>query len=393
MRTQVGIIGAGPAGLFLSHLLKAQGIESVILEARSRPYVEGRVRAGVLEPGTIETLGRLGLDARMRREGLVDEGLDMRFRGRTIHLDLPGLTGKSVMIYGQQEVVKDLIAARVEAGDPLVFEAQVTRIEGIETDRPRIHYTEGGTDKVLECDFVAGCDGYHGAGRATMPQDILQVFEQVYDFAWLGVLARARPMPDMTYTNSDRGFALCSRRSMQVSRLYLQVPADTDPNSWSDDRFWDELHARMFDEGRTEIEEGEIFQRDLAKLRAFVAAPMQHGRLFLAGDAVHIVPPAGAKGLNMAVADVRVLSRALTEFYRTGSRAELEGYSTLCVERAWRVVRFSSTLTGLLHKFGHHTPMQRNLQLAELEYIAGSRNAQASIAEQYVMLNYLPDYP
>ncbi|MBP0495630.1 4-hydroxybenzoate 3-monooxygenase [Roseomonas indoligenes] len=397
MRTQVGIIGAGPAGLFLSHLLKAQGIESVILEARSRPYVEGRVRAGVLEPGTIETLERLGLDARMRREGLVDEGLDMRFRGRTIHLDLPGLTGRSVMIYGQQEVVKDLIAARVEAGDPLVFEAAVTRIEGIETDRPRIHYTEGGpeggTDKVLECDFVAGCDGYHGAGRAAMPADVLQVFEQAYDFAWLGVLARARPMADMTYTNSDRGFALCSRRSMQVSRLYLQVPADTDPSSWSDDRFWDELHARMFDEGRTEIEEGEIFQRDLAKLRAFVAAPMQHGRLFLAGDAVHIVPPAGAKGLNMAVADVRVLSRALTGFYRSGSHAELDAYSTVCVERAWRVVRFSSTLTGLLHRFDHHTPMQRNLQLAELEYIAGSHHAQASIAEQYVLLNHLPDYP
>lgn len=392
MRTQVGIIGAGPAGLFLAHLLKAQGIESVILEARSRPYVEGRVRAGVLEPGTVETMARLGLDARLRREGLVDEGLDMRFRGRTIHLDLPGLTGKSVMIYGQQEVVKDLVAARLEAGDPLMFEAKVTGIEGIETDRPRIRYTQDGGEHVLDCDFVAGCDGYHGAGRAAMPRDRMTLFEQTYDFAWLGVLARARPMADMTYSNSDRGFALCSRRSMQVSRLYLQVPAETRPEDWSDDRFWDELHARMFDEDRGEIAEGEIFQRDLAKLRAFVAAPMQHGRLFLAGDAVHIVPPAGAKGLNMAVADVRVLSRALTTFYRDGSRAGLDGYSATCLDRIWKAVRFSSALTGLLHRFDEHTPIQRGLQLAELEYISGSRNAQASIAEQYVLLNYLPGH-
>ncbi|WP_043830371.1 4-hydroxybenzoate 3-monooxygenase [Muricoccus aerilatus] len=393
MRTQVGIIGAGPAGLFLAHLLKAQGIDSVILEARSRTYAEGRVRAGVLEPGTVETMARLGLDARLRREGLIDEGLDMRFRGRTIHLDLPELTGRSVVIYGQQEVVKDLMAARVEAGDPLIFEAQVTRIEGIETESPRIHYTEGGESRVLDCEFVAGCDGYHGAGRAAMPQDRITLFEQVYDFAWLGVLARARPMADMTYSNSDRGFALCSRRSMQVSRLYLQVPVDANPEEWSDSRFWEELHARMFDEDRSEIAEGEIFQRDLAKLRAFVAAPMQHGRLFLAGDAVHIVPPAGAKGLNMAVADVRVLSHALTAHYRDGSRTALEAYSATCLERVWKTVRFSSALTGLLHRFDEHSPLQRNLQLAELEYVAGSRNAQAAIAEQYVMLNYLKDLP
>ncbi|WP_424138760.1 FAD-dependent monooxygenase [Roseomonas chloroacetimidivorans] len=242
IRTQAGIIGAGPAGLFLSHLLKAQRTESVVLEARSRPYVEGRVRAGVLEPGTVGTMARLGLDSRLRREGLIDEGLDMRFRGRTIHLNLPGLTGKSVMIYGQQEVVKDLIAARLEAGDPLIFEAQVTRIEGIEGERPRLHYTQNGEERVLDCDFVAGCDGYHGVGRTAMPQDRMTQCEQSYGFAWLGVLARARPMADMTYSNSDRGFALCSRRSMQVSRLYLQVPAETNPEDWSNDRF---LHNEM----------------------------------------------------------------------------------------------------------------------------------------------------
>ncbi|UFN46856.1 4-hydroxybenzoate 3-monooxygenase [Roseomonas sp. OT10] len=391
MRTQVGIIGAGPAGLFLAHLLKARGIESVILEGRSRAHVEGRVRAGVLEPGTVDTLARLGLDARLRREGLVDSGLDMRFRGRTIHLDLPGLTGRSVMIYGQQEVVKDLVAARIEAGDPLLFDAPATAIEGIDGPRPRIRYEQAGESRWLDCDVVAACDGYHGIGRASAPPGALTSYEQSYGFAWLGVLARARPMADMTYSNSDRGFALCSRRSMSVSRLYLQVPAEERPEDWSDARFWDELHARMFDADRSEIAEGEIFQRDLAKLRAFVGAPMQHGRLFLAGDAAHIVPPAGAKGLNMAVADVRVLADALEGFCRRGDTAGLEGYSARCLDRVWKAVRLSSALTGLLHRFDEHTPMQRNLQLAELEYIAGSPAAQASIAEQYVRLNEVTD--
>ena len=391
MRTQVAIIGAGPAGLFLSHLLKAQGIDSVVLEARSRADVEGRVRAGVLEPGTVDTMARLGLDARLRREGLVDEGLDMRFRGRTIHLDLPALTGKSVMIYGQQEVVKDLIAARLAAGDPLLFDVPVTAIEGLDTDAPVVCYEVEGETRRIACDFVAGCDGYHGAARAALPPGITTVFEHAYDFAWLGVLARARPMADMAYSNSDRGFALCSRRSMQISRLYLQVPAGTRIEEWSDDRFWSELHARMFDEDRSEIAEGEIFQRDIAKLRAFVASPMQHGRLFLAGDAVHIVPPASAKGLNMAVADVRVLSRALAAFYRSGERDGLDSYSATCVQRVWRVIRFSCHLTGLLHRLSSHSPMERELQLAELEHIAASRSAQASIAEQYVLLNDLPE--
>lgn len=388
MRTQVGIIGAGPAGLFLSHLLHQAGIECVVLETRSRAHLESCVRAGVLEPGTVGTMQALAVDQRLKQNGMVDHGLDMRFRGRTIHLDLPGLTGKSVMIYGQQEVVKDLIAARLAASQPLLFETTVIALDGVDGNRPKLQYRDGhdGRDRMLECDFIAGCDGYHGVSCAFVPREASQIFEQIYDFAWLGVLARAKPIADMTYSNSDRGFALCSRRSMEVSRLYLQVATDGKPEDWPDARFWDELHARMYDEAGTEIAEGEIFQRDIAHLRSFVMSPMQYGRLFLAGDAAHIVPPTGAKGLNLAVADARVLGRGLAEFYGTGSRAGLDQFSRQCLRRVWKTVRFSTMLTRLLHKFSSQSPLERELQFAELEYIAGSQAAQKSIAEQYVGL-------
>jgi p-hydroxybenzoate 3-monooxygenase len=391
MRTQVGIVGAGPAGLFLSHLLKQQGIESVILEMRSREHVEGRVRAGVLEAATIDTLKALGLDDRMLREGMVDTGLDIRFRGCNIHLDLPGLAGRGVMIYGQQEVVKDLIAARLAAGDPLLFDAPAIGFDGLDGGRPVIRYTEGDVGKTLECDLVAGCDGFHGVSRAAVPEGVITTVTRSYDFAWLGVLAKAPPITDMTYSNHDRGFALCSRRSPSVSRLYLQVPASDEPENWSDGRFWEELHIRMFDAPGSEIQEGEVFQRDVARLRAFIAEPMQYGRLFLAGDAAHIVPPAGAKGLNMAVADVRVLARAMVAFLRAGPRSGLDRYTADCIDRVWKTIRFSVSLTDLLHKFDDHTPFQRGMQMAELDYIAGSETARRSIAEQYVWLSDVSD--
>ena len=391
MKTQVGIIGAGPAGLFLAHILKRHGIESVILESRSRAYAEARVRAGVLESGTIDTLNNLGLGERMMREGLVDEGLDMRFEGRTIHLDLPGLTGRSVKIYGQQEVVKDLIAARVDAGDPLVFEAEVLRLEGLDGSAPRVHYRHEGVEKTLDCVFVAGCDGFHGVSRAAVPEGLIITHTRSYDFSWLGILVKAPPLPDMTYASHDRGFALCSRRSLSISRLYLQVPSSDRPEDWSDTRIWDELHMRMFDEGRTQVQEGEIFQRDMAQLRAFIASPMQHGRLFLAGDAVHVVPPTGAKGLNMAVADARVMARGMAAYFSGGAPAELERYSQQCIQRTWKTIRFSTYMTGLLHRFDEHSTFDRGMQLAELEYISTSEAAQRSIAEQYVSLSDVTD--
>jgi p-hydroxybenzoate 3-monooxygenase len=389
-RTQVGVVGSGPAGLFLSHLLHQAGIDCVVLEACSRSHLESRIRAGVLERGTVETVQALGLDARLKQSGTVDNGLDIRFRRRTIHLDLPGLTGKSVMIYGQHELVKDLVAARLTANEPLLFDAQVTALDALEGDCPLIRYRVGqdAEERTLICDFIAGCDGHHGVSRASMPPNAIRVYQRIYDCAWLGVLARARPIANMTYSNSDRGFALCSRRSMEVSRLYLQVQVNESPDDWSDARFWDELHLRMFDEGRTEIIEGEIVQRDVAHLRTSVASPMQYGRLFLVGDAAHIVPPTGAKGLNLAVADARMMARGLKEFYRSGSRDGLDQYSERCLRRIWKTVRFSAMMTGLLHKFASHTPLDRELQLAELEYIAGSRAAQTTIAEQYVGLPY-----
>jgi p-hydroxybenzoate 3-monooxygenase len=390
MRTQVGIIGAGPAGLFLSHLLRQEGIDCAVLEARSRAHLEGRVRAGLLEHGTVETLRALGLDSRLRQIGAVDNALSIRFDGRSIHLDLAGLTGKSITIYGQQEIVKDLVAARTISGEPLLFEAKAIAIDKLDSDRPVIGYQDGqdGVERTLDCDFIAGCDGYHGLARASLPNGAIQTYHRAYDFAWLGVLARSRPMRTVTYSNSNRGFALCSRRSMEVSRMYLQVGLDEKPAGWTERRFWDELHVRMFDETHTEIAEGEIFNWDVVRLRSFVACPMRYGRLFLVGDAAHVVPPAGAKGLNLAVHDTCILARGLTDFYSKGSREGLDLYSERCACRVWNTIRFSMMLTGLLHKFPSHSPLERELQVAELDYIASSHAAQTSIAEQYVGLSY-----
>jgi p-hydroxybenzoate 3-monooxygenase len=388
MHTQVAIIGAGPAGLFLSHLLYREGIDCVVLEARSRAYVEDRIRAGVLEQGTVDLMRELGVDQRLRRESMVDKAIDIRFgNGKLIHVDLPGLSGgKVVTIYGQQEVVKDLIAARLADGGPLEFEAEVTALEGLDGARPTIRYRKGGTEHTLTCDIVAGCDGFHGVARTAIPASVLTVYDHVFPFGWLGVLAEAPPIREMTYANHDNGFALCSRRSLKISRHYVQVAADEDVANWSDDRFWNELHLRMDDGDKSEIAEGKIFQKGVTPVRAFVAAPMRYGRLFLAGDAAHIVPPTGAKGLNLAAADVRVLARAVMQFFRENDMARLDRYSDNCLRRVWKVVRYSWYMTSLLHRFPAHSAFERNIQLGELDYLLSSRAGQQTLAENYVGL-------
>jgi len=385
MRTQVGIIGAGPAGLFLSLLLARDGIDSVVLEARSREYVESRVRAGVLEQGTVDLMHQLGVDGRLLRESMTDRILDIRFEGELIHLDLPGLTGgREVRIYGQQEVVKDLIAARLEVG-PLLFEAEAISLDGIDGVRPSIRFRHKGEDHTLDCDIIAGCDGFHGIARAAIPDGALTLYDHIFPFGWLGILSESPPLADMTYANHDRGFALASRRSPRVSRLYVQCAPEEDVALWPDARIWEELHIRL-NADLTELAEGRIFQKGVTPVRSFVAAPMRYGRLYLAGDAAHIVPPTGAKGLNLAAADVRVLARALGPFLRKQDGTLLDRYSETCLRRVWKTVRFSTYMTTLLHRFPAHTPFERRIQLAELAYVAGSRAAQTVVAENYVGL-------
>ena len=392
MRTQVGIVGAGPAGLFLSLLLHRAGVDCIVLESRSRDYVESRVRAGVLEEGTVALMDELGAGERLHREGMPDPRLDIRFHGGIIHIDLPVLTpGKIVTVYGQQEVVKDLIAARLSRGGPILFEAEATHIDGLDGQRPAIHFRREGKSETLECDIVAGCDGFHGVCRAAIPENALTVYDRIFPFGWLGILAEAKPFPEMSYSNHERGFALASRRSPKLSRLYVQCAADEDIAGWSDRRIWDELHTRLYDKDGGELIEGPILQKGVTPVRAYVAAPMRHGRLFLAGDAVHIVPPTGAKGLNLAVADVRVLSRALIEFFRTGSAERLDRYSDTCLKRVWKGVRYSNYMTSLLHRFEAHSPFERRVQQAELEYVAGSLAARTTIAENYVGLPFEED--
>jgi p-hydroxybenzoate 3-monooxygenase len=386
MRTQVGIVGAGPAGLFLALLLAREGIESVILEARSREYVEGRVRAGVLEQGTVDLMHQLGVADRLMRESMTDRILDIRFEGRLIHMDMPELVnGREVRIYGQQEVVKDLVAARLAAGGELLFEAEAIALEDIAGPRPAIRFQHKGEAHRLECDVIAGCDGFHGIARPAIPADALTIHDHIFPFGWLGILSESPPLADMTYANHARGYALASRRSPRIARLYLQCTPDEDLALWPDARIWEELHIRL-NADTSELAEGRIFQKGVTPVRSFVAAPMQYGRLFLAGDAAHIVPPTGAKGLNLAAADVRVLARALVPFLRKNDASLVERYSQTCLRRVWKTVRFSNYMTTLLHPFPTHTPFERQIQLAELDYIAGSRAAQTVVAENYVGL-------
>ena len=388
MRTQVGIVGAGPAGLLLAHLLHLEGIASVVLEDRSRDYVENRVRAGVLEQGTVELLTDTGLGERLHREALVHRGLELRFDGEGHRIDLSGLTdGRTITIYGQQEVVKDLIAARLRDDGQLLFEVSDVELDGLTSDAPSIAFTHAGERQTLECAVVAGCDGFHGICRRTIPDGVLTAYDRTYPFGWLGILARVGPSSDeLVYTNHERGFSLLSVRSPEVCRMYLQCEPDEDIGEWSDDRIWDELHTRTATRnGDFTLREGPIFEKGVAALRSFVVEPMQHGRLFLAGDAAHIVPATGAKGLNLAVADVRRLSDGLARFFASGDTGLLEGYSDACLRRVWRVQHFSWWMTSMLHRFGAD-PYQHKLQISELQYVTSSTAAATTLAENYVGL-------
>jgi p-hydroxybenzoate 3-monooxygenase len=391
-RTQVAIVGAGPAGLALSLLLQRAGIESEVLEARSRDYVEQRVRAGLLEQNTVDLLHGIGCGGRLEREGLRHPGIHLRHRGRTHHVPMLELTGRAVTIYGQQEVVKDLIAARLERGGALRFEVSDVAVHDLDTDRPRVTFAHEGEAQQLECDFVAGCDGFHGVCRPSVPDGVLTTHEFTYPFAWLGILAEAPPATEeLIYAWHEHGFALYSMRSPKVSRLYLQVPADEDLERWPDERIWDELQVRMASDDGFRVSEGRIFDKGITPMRSFVTEPMQHGRLFLAGDAAHIVPPTGAKGLNLAVNDVRLLAKALADHYDSGATERLERYSETALRRVWRAQDFSNYMTQLLHDLGGGR-FEQGLQLARLEYLMRSEAAARSLAENYVGLPAADDF-
>jgi len=371
----------------LSHLLHRQGIESVVLEAHTRQYVEQRVRAGVLEQNTTELLIETGVGARLQKEGLVHRGIELSFAGERHRIDFQDLIGRSITVYGQQEVIKDLIAARVTAGGQIYFEARGISLEGLDGPTPAIRFEADGERRELHCDFIAGCDGSHGISRASIPEGALQTFERIYPFAWLGILAEAPPASEeIIYTYHERGFALFSMRSPQITRLYLQCAPDEDIALWPDERIWQELHTRMGTRDGWRPSEGPILQKGVTGVRSLVTEPMQYGRLFLAGDSAHIVPPTGAKGMNLAIADVRVLAKGLAAFYASGSRKLLDEYSTTCLSRVWKVQRFSWWMTSMLHRCDTGDGFDHRRQLAELDYVTSSRAAAASLAENYVGL-------
>jgi p-hydroxybenzoate 3-monooxygenase len=394
LRTQVGIIGAGPAGLVLSHLLSARGIDCIVIEDRSRDYVEHRVRAGVLEHPTIELLRAHGLTDRLDREALVHRGVQIAVDGHRHRIDFQELTGKSITVYGQQEVVKDLIAARLAAGGPITFDVSDVRIEGFAGDEPLVHYRDDGDPVTVHCDVIAGCDGFHGISRPSLPAGALHIYDREYPFAWLGILARAAPTTEeLIYSNNELGFALYSMRSPEVTRLYLQVRPDEDIAGWSDDRIWSELTRRLPTKDGFTLLDGPIIEKGITPMRSFVATPMRCGRLVLAGDAAHIVPPTGAKGMNLAIADVTILATAIDALANSGDESLLDAYSDTCLQRVWRVQHFSWWMTSMLHRFDDHDDFQRELQRSELRWVLGSRAASTALAENYVGLPFGRIYP
>ena len=388
MRTQLAIIGAGPAGLFLSLLLDRLGIRSVVLELHARQYIEERVRAGLLEYGTVQLMHELAVGERLRREGLEHGGIELRFNGQGHRIDFRELAGgKCVTIYAQHEVIKDLVAARLAAGHPILFETAHVELHALQSAHPFVQFVHNGVPERLDCDFVAGCDGFHGVSRAAIPVGVLTTYDRDYPFGWLGILAEAPPSSnELVYAHHDRGFALLSMRSPEITRLYLQCAHDEDLALWSDDRIWSELDKRFATTDGWKLTPGPILQKGITSMRSFVVEPMQFGRLFLAGDAAHIVPPTGAKGLNLAVADVRILAAALGAYYQSGDSELLAQYSATCLRRIWKVQRFSWWMTQLLHRFADDTAFDRRRQLAELDYVTSSRAASTSLAENYVGL-------
>ncbi|HVV63346.1 MAG TPA: 4-hydroxybenzoate 3-monooxygenase [Pseudolabrys sp.] len=385
MRTQVGIIGAGPAGLMLAQLLHLAGIESIIIENRSRAYCENRIRAGLIEQWAHDLLIEIGVGERMKREGMYHRGIKLRFGGALHQIDFADLVGKGVIIYGQQEIVKDMIEARLAARQPILFEVEDVSVTGIDSKRPKIRFRHEGRNQEIDCDFIGGCDGFHGICRPSIPDHVLTTYDRDYPFGWLGILSESPP-PDheLIYSYHDRGFALYTMRSPTLARLYFQCAPDEDIENWPDDRIWKELHARLG--GARKLQEGKIVQKGVTPMRSFVVEPMQYGRLFLAGDSAHIVPPTGAKGMNLAFADVRILARAIGEFYKSGSSEQLDNYSQKVLPRVWKAQRFSWWMTQILHHFPHENAFDRRRQLAELNYLASSRAAMTTLAENYAGL-------